>query len=77
MGQNEVDPGGGSIGCDDGNVSPMAVSNEDEDDLETGQGSTANVNALPTENGNIQGEAMGFRCTCNLTSRLCGLLPCG
>ena len=65
MGQNEVDPGGGSIGCDDGNVSPMAVSNEDEDDPETGQGSTANVNALPTENGNIQGEAMGFRCTCN------------
>ena len=59
VGQNEVDPGGG----DDGNVSPMAVgSNEDEDDHEAaaaaGQGVTiaANGMAPPAENGNLQGE---------------------
>ena len=63
MGQNEVDPGGGSIGCDDGNVSPMAVSNEDEDDPEAGPAAaaanviTASSSALPAENGNLQGAA--------------------
>ena len=61
MGQNEVDPGGGG-----GNVSPMAVSNEDEDDHpEAGpapapiasNGGPAASAVLPAENGNLQGAA--------------------